>query len=85
MSGGPVGHPEHMYDFLDCVRSRKQPVAHAEVAHLSCALTHLGEIAYRVGRVLQFDPAHEKFIGDSEADKMLTKEYREPWRVPDPV
>ncbi|MDA1314428.1 MAG: Gfo/Idh/MocA family oxidoreductase [Acidobacteria bacterium] len=85
MSGGPGGHPEHMYDFIDCVRSRKQPVAHAEVAHLSCGLTHLGEIAYRVRRVLEFDPQREKFIGDAEADKMLTKEYREPWSVPDPV
>jgi hypothetical protein len=55
------------------------------VAHLSCGLTHLGEIAYRAGRVLHFDPGREKFIGDAEADKMLTKEYREPWSVPDPV
>ena len=85
MSDGPRGHPEHMYDFLDCVRTRKQPVANAEVAHLSCGLTHLGEIAYRAGRVLHFDPGREKFIGDAEADKMLTKEYREPWSVPDPV
>jgi len=83
--GGPTGHPDHMNNFLDCVRSREQPIAHAEVAHLSCGLTHLGEIAYRVGRVLQFDPAAEKFIGDAEADKMLTKEYRKPWTVPDPV
>ncbi len=85
MSDGPRGHPEHMYNFLDCVRSRKQPAANAEVAHLSCGLTHLGEIAYRIGRVLHFDPDREKFIGDAEADKMLTKEYREPWSVPDPV
>ena len=85
LRGGPRGHPEHMYDFLDCVRTRKQPVANAEVAHLSCGLTHLGEIAYRAGRVLHFDPQKEKFINDAGADKMLTKEYREPWSVPDPV
>lgn len=85
MSEGPRGHPEHMYNFLDCVRSRQQPAANAEVAHLSCGLTHLGEIAYRIGRVLHFDPDREKFIGDAEADKMLTKKYREPWAVPDPV
>ena len=85
MSEGPRGHPEHMYNFLDCVRSREQPVANAEVAHLSCGLVHLGEIAYRVGRVLHFDPEKEQFRDDAEADKLLTKEYREPWSMPDPV
>ena len=85
MSEGPTGHPEHMDNFLDCVRSRDQPVANAEVAHLSCGLVHLGEIAYRVGRVLHFDPEQEQFLGDADADKLLTKEYREPWSMPDPV
>jgi predicted dehydrogenase len=85
MRGGPRGHPEHLYNFLDCVRSREQPIANAEIAHLSCGLTHLGEIAYRTRRVLDFDPAKEKFINDTDADAMLTKRYREPWTVPDPV
>ena len=85
MSEGPRGHPEHMYNFLDCVRSRDQPVANAEVAHLSCGLVHLGEIAYRVGRVLHFDPEKEQFLGDAAADKLLTKVYCEPWSIPDPV
>ena len=74
-----------MYNFLDCVRSRKQPNANAEVARLSCGLVHLGEIAYRAGRVLHFDPDKGRFIDDQGADKLLTKEYREPWSIPDPV
>ena len=74
-----------MYNFLDCVRSREQPIANAEIAHLSCGLVHLGEIAYRVGRVLHFDPEKEQFLNDPEADKLLTKEYREPWSMPDPI
>ena len=41
MRGG-TGHPQHMYNFLDCVKSRKQPIAHADVAHLSCGLPHFG-------------------------------------------
>ena len=85
MANGPRGHPEHMYNFLDCVRSREQPVANAEVAHLSCGLIHLGEIAYRVGRVLRFDPERERILDDDEANSLLTKQYREPWRMPDPV
>ena len=85
MAHGPTGHPDHMNNFLDCVKSREQPVANAEVAHLSCGLIHLGEIAYRVGRVLQFDPRAEKFLDDPDADRLLTKDYREPWTMPDPV
>lgn len=78
---GRVGQPapQHMANFLDCVRSRKQPVADPETAHLSCALSHLGEISHRVGRVLNFDPAQEQVIGDVEANALLTKEYRSPW------
>jgi predicted dehydrogenase len=84
---GRVGQPapEHLANFLDCVRSRKQPNAPAEVAHLSCGLIHLGEIAYRTGKVLHFDPEGERFRGAPEADALLTKEYRKPWAVPDPV
>jgi hypothetical protein len=84
MRGGN-GHPQHRVNFLDCVRSRKQPAADAEVAHLSCALVHLGEIGYRVGRVLHFDPVKEQIRNDPEANALLTKTYRAPWGVPDPV
>ena len=62
-----------------------QPNANAEVAHLSCGLVHLGEIAYRAGRVLHCDPDKKQVFGDQEADKLLTKEYREPSSIPDPV
>lgn len=80
---GSVGQPApaHMANFLDSVRARNAPNAPAEVAHLSCAIIHLGEIAYRTGRVLTFDPKKEHFPGDAEANMLLTKEYREPWGV----
>jgi predicted dehydrogenase len=84
MRGG-AGMPEHVANFLECVRTRKEPNASAEVAHLSCSLVHLGEIGYRVGRVLNFDPATERFKKDDEANAMLTKEYRKPWTLPDSV
>jgi predicted dehydrogenase len=84
MRGG-AGMPDHVTNFLDCVRSRKEPNANAEVAHLTCGLVHLGEIAYRVGRVLHFDPDRETFHGDSEATALLTKEYRKPWTLPESV
>ncbi len=82
---GRVGQPApvHMSNCLECVRSRQQTHADAEVAHLTCALVHLGEIGYRVGRVLNFDPQKEVILNDSEANAMLNKEYRAPWGMPD--
>ena len=82
---GNRGHPSHMHNFLGSVRTRKPPVAPAEVAHLSCALVHLGEIAYRVRKALRFDPETETILNDTEANALLTKEYRSPWNVPEPV
>jgi hypothetical protein len=46
---------------------------------------HLGNIAYRLGRTLTFDPATLRFSGDAEANAMLTREYRAPYGVPDRV
>jgi predicted dehydrogenase len=81
---GRVGTPApvHIANFLECVRSRQQTHADAETAHLSCALVHLGEIGYRVGRVLEFDPVQERILHDPEADAMLSKPYRSPWELP---
>jgi predicted dehydrogenase len=75
----------HMDNFLDSVKTRKQPYAPADVAHLSCGVIHLAEIAYRVGRVLEFDPETETFPHDSEANAMLTKSYRKPWTLPEQI
>lgn len=78
---GRVGQPApaHMENFLACIPNGRQPNAPAEVAHLSSALVHLGEIAYRTGRVLRFDPKSESFVNDRAANDLLTKEYRKPW------
>ncbi len=79
---GNAGMPDHLSNFLECVRTRKRPNADALTAHLTCGLVHLGEAACRVGRVLRFDPEAETVIGDAEADALLTKEYRKPWQLP---
>ncbi len=78
MRGG-VGGERHVRDFVDCVRSGDAPHAGAEIAQLSCGVVHLGEIAYRTGRVLRFDPKTEQFPGDDEANALLTKRHRAPW------
>jgi predicted dehydrogenase len=76
---GDTGQDRHVQNFLDCIRSGKKPNADAWTAHLSCALVHLGEIAYRTERVLHFDPKTQMITDDREANGLLTKEYRKPW------
>ncbi|MBI1790029.1 MAG: Gfo/Idh/MocA family oxidoreductase [Acidobacteria bacterium] len=77
----------HYRNFTDAVRSRRWETLNAEIneTHLSTALCHLGNIAYRLGRELHFDPAAEKFVNDREADQLLTREYRKPYVVPERV
>ncbi len=77
----------HFQNFIDCVRSRKREELHCEVleGHLSTTLCHLANISYRTGRKLSFDPATERFRGDEEANALLTREYREPYTLPDVV
>ncbi len=77
------GYMEHMQNFLACLRSRETPNATADIAHLSCALVHLGEIAYRTENVLHFDPQRETFLDHPAAEKMLAKTYRAPYGLPD--
>ena len=71
----------HLAGFFESVRTRRQPNAPALQAHMSCALVHLGEVAFRVRRVLEFDPETETVRNDPEANRLLTKDYREPWSV----
>ena len=61
--------------------SGRQNNADAEIAHLSCGIVHLGEIAFRTGRVIEFDPRKEQIVGDDEANSMLAKKYRGPWAI----
>jgi len=79
---GQQGYVEHMDEFLRGVRERTPTKASAETAHRSCALVHLGEIAFRVGQTLRFDPAAERFVDCPEADALLDKAYRDPWKMP---
>jgi predicted dehydrogenase len=74
----------HMENFAKGVRSRnyKDLSADIEIGVISADLCHLANISYRVKRRLEFDAASEKFKGDVEANKMLTREYRKPYVVP---
>jgi predicted dehydrogenase len=80
---GQRGYAEHMTEFLNAVRQGTPTRASAETAHRSCALVHLGEIAFRTRGRLEFDPKTEKFTHCDEANEMLSKEYREPFGLPE--
>ncbi|MDB5351805.1 MAG: oxidoreductase domain protein [Planctomycetota bacterium] len=71
----------HHANFLDCIKTRKQPIADVSVGHRSATVCHLGNIAIRLGRKVQWDPSAEKFVGDEEANRMISRPYRSPWAV----
>ena len=75
----------HLQNFIDCVRDRRRPNADIEIVHISTSLCHLGNISQRVGRKLLWDGATETFPHDDEANKLLRREYRKPFVVPETV
>jgi hypothetical protein len=77
----------HFQNFFDAVRAGKQQLLHADVneIYLSTAFALLGNISYRLGRKLTFDPAAERFIGDTAADEMLKCAHRSPYSLPSRV
>ncbi len=82
---GPSGKASggsHTADFLECIKSRKQPHADVELGRLSTTICHLGNICARLKRDVRFDPRAENFGDDKEANALLTKEYREPYTLP---
>jgi hypothetical protein len=83
----PPGDEGHYGNFIDAIRSGKDSDLHCQVyeGFMSAALPALANISYRLGRELTFDGSKEKFVKDKEADKMLTRDYREPYVVPKEV
>jgi predicted dehydrogenase len=73
----------HGNNFIDCIKSRKQPICNVEVGHRSVSVCHLGNIALRSGLKLQWDPSVERFTGanSEEANQWLRREYRAPWKL----
>ncbi len=78
---GAVSEALHARNFLDCVKSRQATNCPVEVGHRSTTPTLIGNIALKLGRRLQWDAQHEMFVGDDEANRMLTYEYRPPWKL----
>ena len=79
-SGDP--RPAHVRNFLECVRTRQQPVLCPDKGHHVSTVAHLGNIAYRTGRKLSYDAQNERIVDDHAADRMLGVKYRKPWKLP---
>ena len=63
------------------MKTRAKPITDVEIGHRSATVCHLGNIAVRLGRKIQWDPAKEQINGDAEAAAMLTRPYRSPWKL----
>ena len=81
------GLGDHYMNFIEAIRANDQKLAMGDIrdGFYSCALVHLGNISYRLGRTLEFDPVKMKFVNAPDADVMLTRIYREPFVVPENV
>lgn len=77
----PYKSPGHERDWVNCIRTRERPIMHIEAGHRVCTLCVLGNISYRLGRKLEWDPVRERCIGDEEANRMLARPNRAPWRI----
>lgn len=73
----------HYQNFVDAIRANdpKRLACDVMEGHLTSTLPHLGNIAYRMKRELRFDGKSETFVGDREADRLLTREYRKGFEI----
>ncbi len=78
----PAGRA-HWRNFLECVRSRRRPIADIEEGHISTALCVLGNVSQQVGRSLTWDAEQHQCVHDDEANRLLRREYRKPWVYPE--
>lgn len=73
--------PGHYRNFIDCVKSREEPIEPVEAGHRTVSVCHLGNIAMRLQRKLQWDPQTERFVNDEQANTMLRRPYRGHWNL----
>jgi hypothetical protein len=74
-------HLLHVRNFLECMRTRQRPHSDVEIGHNSMVACHLGNIAYRLGRRVNWDVEAERPINDPDAEKYMSREYRRPWTL----
>ena len=78
--GGPVAE-NHTANFIDAMRSRKQPISDVWTHNRMLEICHLSNIAMRLDRELTWDPAKRKIVGDSEANSFLSRDNRKGYEI----
>src|SRR5207249_2854447 len=68
-------------NWLDCIKSRQQPIAPVEVGHRACSACLLSYIAMKLKRKLYWDPVHERFKNDDQANAMRSRPERWPYTI----
>jgi len=71
----------HVGNFLECVKTRKDPIVPVEIGHRSNVICMMSDAAIRLGRKLKWDPAAERYVGDPQANRFLARAMRSPWRL----
>ena len=71
------------HNFVEAIRADDHNYLEGDIleGHHSCALIHMANTSYRLGRTLDFDPKTERYVNDDEANQMLSREYREPFVI----
>jgi len=72
---------DHIRNFLDCIKSRRETVCSAEKSHRATTVAHIANICLRLGHSLKWNPQSEQFINDSQANAMISRAMRPPWRL----
>ena len=73
--------PGHFRNFIDCVKSRKAPLATHEIGHRTGTICHLNNIAMLLGRKLRWEPDKEDFVGDDQASALVARPQRPGFEV----
>ena len=71
----------HHRNWIDAIRSRKKTICDVEIGHRSATVCELGQIGYDLRRPLNWDPVKERFVNDDDANKLLSRPMRDPWKL----
>jgi hypothetical protein len=71
----------HHQNWIEGIKTGREPICPAEVGQRSAAICHLANIGYQLRRPLRYDPVRERFIDEAEANKLVSREMREPWKL----